>query len=100
MIVDFSIVADHCVECMWEINRLNSKTFVQMEDDEMEPLRSLPYQRYGHTVCAYRGRAYLWGGRNDDYGASSTLHEFDPGEALIRDSYFMLYKLIVWLKLI
>ncbi|VDO86832.1 unnamed protein product [Heligmosomoides polygyrus] len=47
-------------------------------NDEMEPLRSLPYQRYGHTVCAYRGRAYLWGGRNDDYGASSTLHEFDP----------------------
>uniref|UniRef100_A0A158PKZ1 Kelch domain-containing protein 10 n=1 Tax=Angiostrongylus costaricensis TaxID=334426 RepID=A0A158PKZ1_ANGCS len=38
----------------------------------------LPYQRYGHTVCAYRGRAYLWGGRNDDYGASSILHEFDP----------------------
>ncbi|KIH61472.1 hypothetical protein ANCDUO_08256 [Ancylostoma duodenale] len=50
-----------------------------MEEDDMEPLRSLPYQRYGHTVCAYRGRAYLWGGRNDDYGASSTLHEFDPG---------------------
>ncbi|KAL6743834.1 hypothetical protein Aduo_016829 [Ancylostoma duodenale] len=50
----------------------------RMEEDDMEPLRSLPYQRYGHTVCAYRGRAYLWGGRNDDYGASSTLHEFDP----------------------
>ncbi|KJH53729.1 kelch repeat protein [Dictyocaulus viviparus] len=50
----------------------------RMEGDNMESSRSLPYQRYGHTVCAYRGRAYLWGGRNDDYGASSTLHEFDP----------------------
>lgn len=37
-----------------------------------------PYQRYGHTVCAYNGRAYLWGGRNDEFGASNTLHEFDP----------------------
>ncbi len=38
-----------------------------------------PYLRYGHTVVAYRGKAYLWGGRNDEKGASAVLHQFDPG---------------------
>ncbi|CAJ0582460.1 unnamed protein product, partial [Mesorhabditis spiculigera] len=38
----------------------------------------VPYPRYGHTVCAFGGKAYLWGGRNDDYGASHLLHQFDP----------------------
>ncbi|KAH7730868.1 Kelch motif family protein [Aphelenchoides avenae] len=42
--------------------------------------RAVPYQRYGHTVVAYKNRAYLWGGRNDDFGASSTLHEYDPAK--------------------
>ncbi|CAB3398872.1 unnamed protein product [Caenorhabditis bovis] len=37
-----------------------------------------PYQRYGHTVVEYGGKAYLWGGRNDDFGASNVLHSFDP----------------------
>lgn len=41
-------------------------------------LHSAPYQRYGHTVVEYDGRAYLWGGRNDEYGASSKMHVFDP----------------------
>lgn len=40
--------------------------------------KQLPYMRYGHTVVEYKGKAYLWGGRNDEYGASSQLHEFDP----------------------
>lgn len=38
-----------------------------------------PYQRYGHTVVEYEGKAYLWGGRNDEYGACSKMHCFDPG---------------------
>ncbi|CAD6196130.1 unnamed protein product [Caenorhabditis auriculariae] len=43
-----------------------------------QPLEQLPYQRYGHTVCAYRNEAYLWGGRNDEFGASNVIHKFDP----------------------
>ncbi|PAV79058.1 hypothetical protein WR25_15741 [Diploscapter pachys] len=46
--------------------------------------KQLPYMRYGHTVVEYRGKAYLWGGRNDEYGASSQLHEFDPNTRLWR----------------
>ena len=41
--------------------------------------KGTPSQRYGHTVVAYNDMVYLWGGRNDQYGSSSTLHEFDPG---------------------
>ena len=41
--------------------------------------KGTPSQRYGHTVVAYNGFVYLWGGRNDQYGSSSTLHEFNPG---------------------
>uniref|UniRef100_A0A914WP69 Kelch domain-containing protein 3 n=1 Tax=Plectus sambesii TaxID=2011161 RepID=A0A914WP69_9BILA len=37
-----------------------------------------PYQRYGHTAVEYRGKAYIWGGRNDIDGASGLLHEYDP----------------------
>lgn len=39
----------------------------------------IPYQRYGHTVVAYKGKVYLWGGRSDQFRTSSILHEFDPG---------------------
>ena len=41
-------------------------------------LRKAPYQRYGHTVVEYCGKAYLWGGRNDDFGACNRMHVFDP----------------------
>ncbi|VDD94303.1 unnamed protein product [Enterobius vermicularis] len=40
--------------------------------------QAAPYQRYGHTVVQYDGKAYLWGGRNDDYGACNRMHMFDP----------------------
>ncbi|MCP9256888.1 hypothetical protein DINM_000081 [Dirofilaria immitis] len=39
---------------------------------------SWPYQRYGHTVVEYKGKAYLWGGRNDEFGACSRMYCFDP----------------------
>ncbi|KAL3986106.1 Galactose oxidase central domain family protein [Acanthocheilonema viteae] len=39
---------------------------------------SWPYQRYGHTVVEYKGKAYLWGGRNDEFGACSKMFCFDP----------------------
>ncbi|CAG9537157.1 unnamed protein product [Cercopithifilaria johnstoni] len=43
---------------------------------------SWPYQRYGHTVVEYEGKAYLWGGRNDEFGACSKMYCFDP-EAMV-----------------
>lgn len=43
----------------------------------------VPYQRYGHTVVAYGGKAYLWGGRNDEFGSSQLLHEYNPGGILL-----------------
>ncbi|CAI5453235.1 unnamed protein product [Caenorhabditis angaria] len=45
---------------------------------EFSQKNEVPYQRYGHTVVGHNGKAYLWGGRNDDYGASNLMHEFDP----------------------
>ncbi|KAI1723517.1 kelch motif domain-containing protein [Ditylenchus destructor] len=44
--------------------------------DQKDP--QMPYQRYGHTVVAYKGKAYLWGGRNDEFGSSQLLHEYNP----------------------
>uniref|UniRef100_A0A0N5CD48 Kelch domain-containing protein 10 n=1 Tax=Strongyloides papillosus TaxID=174720 RepID=A0A0N5CD48_STREA len=38
----------------------------------------VPYQRYGHTVVVWNDKIYLWGGRNDDHGASDLLHSYDP----------------------
>ncbi|GFS24429.1 kelch domain-containing protein 3 [Elysia marginata] len=38
---------------------------------------NVPYQRYGHTVVEYEGKAYLWGGRNDSEGACRVLYRFD-----------------------
>lgn len=38
----------------------------------------IPFKRYGHTVVAYKNKAYLWGGRNDTYGCRQTLHCYDP----------------------
>lgn len=65
---------------------------MDMDDDEEDeddafgnveapewPHADVPYRRYGHTVVAYDGRIYLWGGRNDKYGSSNVLYEFDPG---------------------
>uniref|UniRef100_A0AC34FPE1 Uncharacterized protein n=1 Tax=Panagrolaimus sp. ES5 TaxID=591445 RepID=A0AC34FPE1_9BILA len=40
--------------------------------------KDVPFQRYGHTVVGYNGKAYLFGGRSDEHGANSSLHEFDP----------------------
>ncbi|PIC29033.1 hypothetical protein B9Z55_020754 [Caenorhabditis nigoni] len=45
---------------------------------------TVPFQRYGHTAVEYDGKAYVWGGRNDDYGACNMLHEYDPEKNLWR----------------
>lgn len=33
--------------------------------DPHEIKKCVPYQRYGHTACAYGTKIYIWGGRND-----------------------------------
>ncbi|EFO95506.1 hypothetical protein CRE_09400 [Caenorhabditis remanei] len=45
---------------------------------------TVPYQRYGHTAVEYNGKAYVWGGRNDDYGACNLMHEYDPAKNMWR----------------
>ncbi|KAI6220664.1 Kelch repeat type 2 and Kelch repeat type 1 domain containing protein [Aphelenchoides fujianensis] len=64
------------VEIDWQYNPLA----VEMEalTEEHETFKSVPFHRYGHTVVSYNGKAYLWGGRNDEYGASKRIHVFDP----------------------
>ncbi|KAI6213859.1 Kelch repeat type 2 and Kelch repeat type 1 domain containing protein [Aphelenchoides besseyi] len=44
----------------------------------LDELKTTPFQRYGHSVCEFNKKAYLWGGRNDEFGASKLLHEYDP----------------------
>ncbi|RZF34824.1 hypothetical protein LSTR_LSTR011211 [Laodelphax striatellus] len=36
-----------------------------------------PYKRYGHTAVYWNGKAYIWGGRNDEY-VDNILYCFDP----------------------
>lgn len=39
----------------------------------------IPFQRYGHTVVAYKDKIYLWGGRNESQ-ACSKLYTFDTSK--------------------
>ncbi|XP_034652342.1 kelch domain-containing protein 3 [Drosophila subobscura] len=54
----------------------------QQNDDEGIPLKYplVPFQRYGHTVVAYKERIYIWGGRNDE-NLCNVLYCFDPKTA-------------------
>uniref|UniRef100_A0A183BQK2 BTB domain-containing protein n=1 Tax=Globodera pallida TaxID=36090 RepID=A0A183BQK2_GLOPA len=63
--------------------------FDDEDDNNMEDLvlltkfhqhPEIPFKRYGHTVVAYRGCVYLWGGRNDKLGCNQTLHRYNPLE--------------------
>lgn len=61
-------------------NRIITKATIESPySDSDKMFGAVPYQRYGHTVVEYQGKAYVWGGRNDDYGACNLLHEYDPG---------------------
>ncbi|GMT11838.1 hypothetical protein PFISCL1PPCAC_3135, partial [Pristionchus fissidentatus] len=51
---------------------------IENEHINQDSRRLIPFYRYGHTVVAHRGKAYLWGGRNDEVGASDIVHVFDP----------------------
>ena len=39
----------------------------------------IPYMRYGHTASLINDKAYIFGGRNDQYGACNILFCFDTG---------------------
>ena len=38
---------------------------------------SIPGSRYGHTVCSYRDKVYMYGGRNDEDGSFSNVDCYD-----------------------
>ncbi len=40
---------------------------------------AIPGCRYGHTVCYYAGRLYMYGGRNDEDGSFSSVECYDLG---------------------
>ena len=42
---------------------------------------AIPGCRYGHTVCAYGGNLYMYGGRNDEDGSFSSMECYDIGES-------------------
>uniref|UniRef100_A0A1I7UWE9 Kelch domain-containing protein 3-like n=1 Tax=Caenorhabditis tropicalis TaxID=1561998 RepID=A0A1I7UWE9_9PELO len=58
--------------------------FLQISEESDKFDCTVPFQRYGHTVVEFNGKAYVWGGRNDDYGACNMLHEYDPVKNLWR----------------
>ena len=41
---------------------------------------AVPGCRYGHTVCEYGGKLYMYGGRNDEDGSFSSMECYDIGE--------------------
>ncbi|CAI2353093.1 unnamed protein product [Caenorhabditis sp. 36 PRJEB53466] len=59
-------------------NRVYSQSELFETGDVTKLSGAVPFQRYGHSVVAHNGKAYVWGGRNDDYGACNLLHEYDP----------------------
>jgi hypothetical protein len=68
-------------QLVWQYNPLAPIPDNAMEvATEEDGFKNVPYMRYGHSVVAYKGRAYLWGGRNDEFGASSRLYSFDPSK--------------------
>ncbi|UYV75427.1 KLHDC3 [Cordylochernes scorpioides] len=63
-----------------EIHILNALTlrWGYMQTHHMQ-VPEVPFQRYGHSVVAYKKKAYLWGGRND-INACNVLYIFDVKE--------------------
>ena len=41
---------------------------------------TVPGCRYGHTVCEYGGKLYMYGGRNDEDGSFSSMECYNIGE--------------------
>ncbi|XP_037960514.1 kelch domain-containing protein 3 [Teleopsis dalmanni] len=66
-----------------DVHVLNTNTLrwslVNYKKDENGLLKypNIPFQRYGHTVVAYKNKIYMWGGRNDE-SLCKILYCFDP----------------------
>ena len=43
---------------------------------------TIPRSRYGHSVCFYSGKVYMYGGRNDEDGCFSAVVAYDIGKYL------------------
>ncbi|XP_031570757.1 kelch domain-containing protein 3-like [Actinia tenebrosa] len=57
------------VTCRWTKFPTPSRTDEQYD--------CVPYMRYGHSAAVINDVAYIFGGRNDKYGACNTLYCFD-----------------------
>ncbi|XP_059488640.1 kelch domain-containing protein 3 [Neocloeon triangulifer] len=60
-----------------DVHALNTSTYRWMPVAVQDTEHITPFQRYGHTVVAFEGKVYLWGGRND-LMACNTLYCFNP----------------------
>lgn len=40
----------------------------------------VPRSRYGHSVCYYDGKVYMYGGRNDEDGCFNAVVSYDIGK--------------------
>lgn len=40
----------------------------------------VPRSRYGHSLCYYDGKVYMYGGRNDDDGCFRDVVSYDIGK--------------------
>ncbi len=63
----------------------------------------VPSRRYGHTMCEYQGRVYMYGGRNDEDGSFAVVECYDISEwcetvKKIRIQYIHNYYVIMMLK--
>lgn len=66
-------------QLIWQYNPLAAPdTGMEITTNEEEAFKNVPYMRYGHTIVAYNNKCYLWGGRSDEFGASSKLFEYNP----------------------
>lgn len=71
----------HCCECetrTW--SHVPAPLEAKYFDLGLYTRSKVPSRRYGHTVCAYEGRVYMFGGRNDEDGSFSSVDCYDIGE--------------------
>lgn len=50
-------------------------------------MAKIPGCRYGHTVCSYDGKIYMFGGRNDEDGSFAVVECYDVGQFKLFSTY-------------
>nr|CAB3259308.1 kelch domain-containing protein 3 [Phallusia mammillata] len=67
-----------------DVHVFNTYTYrwarIPTEKTTFENIAHVPYMRYGHASVAIDNKVYLWGGRNDSFGACNVLHCFNTGK--------------------